>query len=128
MSELCDLPTWVQVSSALLTPAVAVAALSLGVINWQLSVRRRKDDLFDRRYAFYKKLSNRWLNTANWEGTGEDNSMDAEDVISFAIEASFLFGDDIVRHIMSLEQKEHSGSQLFPNQDFVKPFERYLNH
>ncbi len=49
-----------------------------------------------------------------------------EDVVPIAEEARLLFGADIARHILSLEGKEHSGSPDFPNEDFTKPFERYL--
>jgi hypothetical protein len=49
-----------------------------------------------------------------------------EDVVPIAEEARLLFGEDIERHILSLEGKEHSGSPFFPNQDFTSPFENYL--
>lgn len=43
---------WIQILSALLTPTIAVAGIAIGMLNYLHARRKRKDDLFDRRYEF----------------------------------------------------------------------------
>ena len=117
-----ELPACVSTLSALLTPMIAIAAIVLGIFNHWLAVRRRRDELFDRRYEFYRRVRDFWLSTADPAVPPPD----IQEWISVADEASFLFGRDIVEHLVSLENKRHDGSPFFPNDDFVQPFRRYL--
>lgn len=117
---------WISLLSALLTPAIAIAGILIAVLNYQHVRQKRKDDLFDRRYAFYERVRSMWLSTGTGAGLDEDPEIDIESLIPIAEEAQFLFGKDIADHILSLDRKGHSGSPFFPNDDFVKPFEKYL--
>ena len=117
-----ELPAWVNITSALLAPTIAIVALFLGVLNYRLSARRRRDDLFDRRYRFYQQVRDAWLSTAD----PSTRPPDIEDWIPIAEEASFLFGSDIADHLVSLDGRKHSGSPFFPNDNFVEPFRKYL--
>jgi hypothetical protein len=104
-----QLPLWVSVLAALLTPAVAVAAALIAYFNYQMAKRKRSDDLFDRRYAFYKNFRGAWLSTGTGTHPDEDPGLDViEDLAPLADEASFLFGDDIV------PSKRRRTSQLKP--------------
>jgi len=104
------------------TLALTIAGLLFAGLQCWLAFKRRKDDLFDRRYAFYLKIRAAWLSTQD----ESQASADIEDLIPLAEEAGFIFGPDISKHIMSLENARHDGSQFFPNDDFIKPFEKYL--
>lgn len=115
-------PLLVQWLSAILTPIVAIGGLVIAVLNYRHAHRKRKDDLFDRRYEFYRRLRDWWLRTAE----PDQPLVDAEDVIPIAEEARLLFGEDIAQHILSLAGKAHSGSPFFPNDDFTRPFDKYL--
>lgn len=117
-----SVPIWIQWAQGLLTPTIAVIGAWIAVQNYRLARRRRKDDLFDRRYTFYKGVRDWWLRTAE----PDEPPVTVEDVAPLADEAALLFGDDIARHIMSLEGKAHSGSPFFPNDDFTRPFLKYL--
>lgn len=117
---------WIGILSASLTPTIAVAALILGVLQYRLAKQRRKDDLFDKRYAFYNNLRRIWLSTGTGAGPDEKPWIDYEDLIPFAIEAEFLFGKDISDHVMALDQQEHNGHPDFPNEGFIQPFRKYL--
>jgi hypothetical protein len=121
MSEM-TMPIWAQWLQALLTPTIAIAGVVIAVLNHLHARRKRKDDLFDRRYEFYKSVRERWMRT----GEPEQPCLDVDDVVPIAEEAALLFGNDIAQHILSLEGKGHSGSPFFPNDDFTKPFEKYL--
>ena len=119
-------PRWVEVLQALLTPTIAIAGIGVGVLNYLLARRRRMDELFDRRYAFYQRVRRMWMST----GVGAPEDMDpevyAEDLVPMAEEARLLFGKDVAQHIMSLAGPGHQGHPDFPNDAFTAPFERYL--
>jgi hypothetical protein len=104
------------------TLALTIVGLIFTGLQCRLAFKKRKDELFDRRYAFYLKIRAAWLYT-------QDESQPEPDVIDwipFAEEASFLFGDDVAKHIASLADQRHTGAPFFPDADFIKPFEKYL--
>lgn len=51
-----DLPVWAQWFAALAVPIAAVIGVLLGVLNFLLSRRKRRDELFDRRYEAILQL------------------------------------------------------------------------
>lgn len=106
---------------------IAVAALFLGIQNYRLARRRRNDDLFDRRYAFYQRIRSIWLRTGTGAGPEDDPFIDPLDLIPIAEEAEFLFGADIAKHILTLNTGGHSGYPDFPEEDFIAPFRKYLS-
>ena len=57
----CDVSNWVQVIAALLTPAIAIVVATIAFFQWKTNDLKRKNDLFDRRYAFYQGLRRWWL-------------------------------------------------------------------
>lgn len=114
---------WIDLSAAVLTPVVAILGIVFTIRQYQLDCKKRKDELFDRRYAFYQKLREAWLST-HPQGNEQDPTL--EDWIPFAEEAGFIFGKDIQEHILSLADRHHDGSTFFPNEDFAKPFRKYL--
>lgn len=116
----------IALSAAALTPIVAIAGLLIGTLNYRLSVRKRKDELFDRRYAFYQRARRLWLASGDGAAPEVDPELHFEDLVPMAEEASLLFGEDISKHILSLEGKGHRGSPFFPDADFTKPFEKHL--
>lgn len=113
---------WINVLSALLTPTIAIAGSVIAWLQYRTNSQKRKNDLFDRRYNFYQTLEKFWLQSS------DDNCRphDVEDLIPVAMEARMLFGKDIAQHIISLENKAHKGSPFFPDDDFIKPFMKYL--
>ena len=116
----------VDLLAALLTPTIAFAALILGFQNYRLAPRRKQDELFDRRYAFYQRLRSIWVSSGTGARPNEDPNLNVEDLIPIAEEAQFHFGDDIATHILSIEGSGNSGHTAFPNEEFVRPFRRYL--
>lgn len=118
-----SVPTWIQWLSALLTPMIAIAGIAIGVLNYLHARRKRKDDLFDRRYEFYKGVRDWWLKTADLSAP----PIDFEEALAIADEARLLFGEDIAKHILSLVGPgRHPGSPFFPDSDFIEPFVKYL--
>lgn len=112
-----------------------IISILVTYITWQqliISKNKRQDDLFDRRYDFYKRLRSFYLNHFSSQPT----QFDPDSLSSFAEESEFLFGNDIGTHIMSfrhlqfddLHVEEGNDWLLAPTADnyFVQPFKKYL--
>jgi hypothetical protein len=108
------------------TIVVAVAGLIISFLQWQSNQWKRKNDLFDRRYKFFKNIESWWI-SLNTDPDSPDDKVIYEDLIPFAREAKFLFGDDICNHILSLVKMNYSGTPWFASDNFVGPFYKYLS-
>lgn len=107
--------------SAWLGPIVAISTVYMHFSQRHVAKIKRKDDLFDKRYEFYKRIERGWLETYY----DSNPTLDEVDLIPVAIEASFLFGKDIVDHIIGLADRRCS-TPLFVEDEFIKPFNKYL--
>ncbi len=117
----------ISLFAASLSPIVAVIAIYIGVKNYKLTERKRKDDLFDRRYKFLKDFEKAWKTTGQESMGAERACLEWDDLESFVQEAYYLFGKDIADHIRSYEGKSYD--QHFPwvpDSELAKPFNKYL--
>jgi hypothetical protein len=117
----------ITILAASLTPIVAVIGIVSGVKNYKLAIRKRKDDLFDRRYKFLKDFERLWKTTGLESDGATRMCLDWDDIEPFAQEAYFLFGTEIVRHLKSYEGKSYD--RLFPwvpDSELARPFNKYL--
>lgn len=121
-----DSPDILTRLSGWLTVVVAVIGVGFAVLNHLHARRLRTDALFDRRYAFYQRVRDIWLASGTGAPEHQDPELHLEDLIPIAEEARFIFGKDIEEHILGLSRKGHQGSPFFPDDDFVKPFGKYL--
>lgn len=112
-----DLPYWIQVTSALLTPTVAIAAGVIGWLQWRTNETKRKQDLFDRRFDVFKRAASGYSELWS-EMSGTTSSHEWR---YFCIEAGFLFGPDIVQHLKTMDRKRE-----FDLEWFAEPFKRYM--
>jgi hypothetical protein len=112
-----QVPVWAQGLSAFLTPAIAVAVGVISWLQWRTNELKRKQDLFDRRFALYQKAvlyyEEIWSDRA---GTSP-----AYDFNTLYVEASFLFGPDVVEHLKTMTRKTK-----FDIDWFAEPFRRYM--
>jgi len=112
----------IQFLSASLVPIIAILGLLFAWLQWRTNEKKRQNELFNLRYDFYQRVRKAYLSQHD-----ETNPpILAEDWIPLAEEARFLFGKDIEKHISSFADKEVSGHPDFPDDWFVKPFEKYL--
>lgn len=114
--------TWIDILSALLTPSIAVIAVYIAWQQWNTAEKKRKQDLFDKRYAFFKLM---WK---FYEGHIIDPdkvpAVDEEHILDYCFEAEFLFGKDIVKHLMEMPKKQ---AEMHIDYDwFGEPFRKYL--
>lgn len=50
--------TWIDISTALLTPTIAIIAVAIGGLQWWTNRNRLKLELFDKRYEIYDATRN----------------------------------------------------------------------
>ncbi len=117
----------ITVFSALLTPVVALVGIYIGVANYLLQKRKRKDELFDRRYKFLKKFDALYKQTGPENRGAKSPCLEWDDIEPYAQEAEYLFGRDIADHLRSYEGKSHDQNfNWIVDSDLAKPFGKYL--
>jgi len=99
----------------------------IGVKNYKLALRKRKDDLFDRRYKFLKEFEKFWKTTGSESDGATRPFLEWHEIEPWAQEAYFLFGNDIAKHLRSYEGKSFDGIlNWVPDSELAKPFNKYL--
>lgn len=114
---------WVDYLSALLTPTIAIVAAVITYLQWRTNELKRKQELFDRRYAFYQRLRAIYLSIPHLEIPINDN-----DLSDLAEEAQFLFGLEVAKHIVEIERRKIPEQVVHGLVDdwFIEPFKKYL--
>jgi hypothetical protein len=107
----------ITILSALLVPTLAIAGGIIAWLQWRTNERKRKQDLFDRRFALYLKAVSYYEEIwSEQAGTSPDY-----DWKTLYVEASFLFGPDIEAHLETMNRNEK-----FDIRWFALPFRRYM--
>lgn len=112
-----------EIIAALSTPCIALVAVFYTRSQARTDEIRRKQELFDIRYAFYQKIRSVYLSIAQ-----SSEPIDETDFFDFAEEASFLFGEDVAKHIVNIADHEIPAQVEHGIIDdwFVLPFKKYL--
>ncbi len=110
-----------EVYFAIITAIVGTLGIIFTCLQFILARNKRKDDLFNLRYEFYRSVSNIWI--ASYDKGNAP--LDITDLMPISEKAEFLFGKEVSKHILSLENKRAT-HDLFPDDDFSKPFRKYL--
>ncbi|AZA91775.1 Uncharacterised protein [Chryseobacterium nakagawai] len=124
MEDFTQLAT---IFAAYLTPTIAIIGSVLAIQNYRLAKRKRRDELFDRRYKFLLEFEKLWKTTGDPQKGATRMCLEWDDIAPFAQKAYYLFGEDIAEHLKSYEGK--SFDQNFPwvpDQNLAKPFAKYL--
>ncbi|ALR29297.1 hypothetical protein ATE47_01555 [Chryseobacterium sp. IHB B 17019] len=117
----------ITISAAFLTPTVAIIGIYIGIKNYKLQIRKRKDDLFDRRYQFLQDFEELWKTTGPESLGATRMCLEWDDIAPYAQKAYYLFGNDIVQHLQSYEGKSYDRTfPWVPDSELAKPFDRYL--
>jgi len=109
-----------------MTVALTISVLNLvaascmavfAVLTYRTAIQKRKDDLFDRRYKFYRELEKAYCANPVY---------DNPDFEALSDEAKFLFGDDIAKLIKSFCKRISSEATVCFPKEISKKFEKYL--
>jgi hypothetical protein len=99
----CLLPCWLQVSQALLTPAIAILAVVIAFFQWKTAHQRAVIDQFDRRMKFYtgcRDVLHRLVLSPN--ATTDDNGHEFKRT---SADAEFLFPPKVLEHLKNVENE-----------------------
>ncbi|MER8581727.1 hypothetical protein NKG95_24060 [Mesorhizobium sp. M1423] len=97
-----NLPQWVQILQALLTPVIALAVGFIAYRQWRTAHSRLVLDLFEKRLAVYER-TRRAVSVVNTHGKA---SPDAEaDLLAAMNSAEFLFGKDVRDYLQKLWER-----------------------
>ena len=131
-----DLPIWAQWFAALAVPIAALVGILLGALNYVLSQKKRKDELFDKRYDHFKLLWRLYIekNGSDFIADGEHIYRDGFNWDYHAIQAGFLFGEDVEKHVRSFNRgpkvdlpvEKERWQHVAPSAWFTRPFKPYL--
>lgn len=115
--------TIIELTGAITTPCIALIAVYYTRSQSRTDEARRKQELFQIRYNFYLKVRKIYLSIAE-----SSELVDETDFFDLAEEASFLFGDDISKHIVNIAKHKIPEQVRYGIIDdwFVKPFIKYL--
>jgi hypothetical protein len=115
-------PVWIQILSAMLTPTIAIAGGVIAWLQWRTAERRRKQDLFEKRWEFFKRARKVYEQGPR---APDGYVYHAEDFQYLAEEATFLFGPDIEALIWSFGG--HFGENQTKDMSwYVTPFKKYM--
>jgi hypothetical protein len=112
----------IDIINASITSITALALAMIAYRQWRTADNLRKQNLFDKRYNLYIRL---WkLYSSHIENPNDFAPLDFTDVLDYTHEATFLFGNDIVKLILSMPDKQLS--MVLDYDWFSKPFEKYM--
>lgn len=117
------MPKWVQLLQALLTPAIALAVAAIAFFQWRTAERKRRQDLFDKRFEYFKRAQS-WYKEVML--SDRSPGYGSHEIRDFAIEAEFLFGLDIGAHMREVAKGAGSGTNQYSFDWFAGPFKKYL--
>ena len=112
--------SWIEILTALLTPTIACCAVLIAWQQWRTAERKIKQDLFNKRYAFFKRM---WTIFASRIGEPEGPIEDTI-LLDYVHEAEFLFGEDIVNHLFKIPEKQ--AENCLDYDWFSSPFKKYM--
>jgi hypothetical protein len=102
-----DLPIWAQWFAALAVPIAATVGVGLGILNYQLQVRKRRDEIYDKRFEFYHEFTRQMLKKLREVEEYDVASANAEldDFINeWAAKAKFLFPGHVRQGLLGLKR------------------------
>lgn len=113
----------VQVLASIATPCIALIALLYARMQAHTNEIKRKQELFNLRYAFYQRIRTLYVDIAHSQEPVNDLIL-----YDLAEEASFLFGDDVAKHIVSISDRKIDSQVEYGIVDdwFINPFKKYL--
>ena len=90
------LPDWVQYLQALSTPAIALLAAVIGIMQWRTSHQRAVLDLFDKRWETYRSLGQHIAEVLQHGSVSEKTYID---YLRTKDRAEHLFGPEVTKYL-----------------------------
>lgn len=97
-----QIPLWVQVFTALLTPTIAIGVAAIGWLQWRTAHQRVLLDLFERRMAVYDAAAEA-IRPITVHGSVRAQNSDFE-LLKVMRQAEMLFGKDVNDYLRELRK------------------------
>ena len=120
-------PHWTAYVSSFLTPIIAVVGILIAYRQWRTARDKLKHELFDRRYAIFEAVRDLCEFIFVEE---RPKNFDSSRVRFAALEARWLFNDDVSKYITALNEKfvELAIATMILDEYIEKyPLSRYLS-
>jgi hypothetical protein len=110
------LPTWITYLQALSTPAIAVLAAVIGIMQWRTAHQRAVQDLFDKRYDAYNRIRSIIVEVVTDGTTDPDRRLE---FLRRTDRAQFLFGSEVTEYFATVYQllAEHEYAESLMKED-----------
>jgi hypothetical protein len=116
------LPYWIQLLQALATPAIALLAVVIGLMQWRTNHQRAALDLFDKRWDMMDKLRTAMLEVAK---DGKISINAAGQFAELVRRAALLFGPEVREYLESIRDvikshyiaQQHLAAHPEPSED-----------
>lgn len=96
-----EVPAWIQVLQALLTPAIALGVGIIAFLQWRTAHQKVMLDLFDRRLEVYRQV---WEAVGSVVRSGRGDGKSEMAIMQAADKAMFLFGTDVSDYLKDLSE------------------------
>lgn len=93
---------WVDITSALLTPVIAIIGISVAILQWRINRSRFRHELFEKRYAIYEATL---LYLGQLMRTAKMDEVERITFLQNTKGAFVLFDDKIVNYLKELHEK-----------------------
>jgi len=93
---------WVDITSALLTPVIAIIGIGIAILQWRINRSRLRHELFEKRYAIYEATL---LYLGQLIRTAKMNDVERVTFLQNTKGAFVLFDDEIVKYLKTLHDK-----------------------
>lgn len=124
----CSLPIWVQVASALSTPAVALIVAWIAWRQWRTAREKLVLDLFEKRWEIFH-VAEAAVGLVIRDGDARENDA-IRDVAVLRSKASFLFGDEVEKYLGDLQKRMAQiglANDMMASHNHEKPWPKIKN-
>src|SRR5262245_35198384 len=97
-----NLPEWVQYLQALSTPAIALLAAVIGIMQWRTSHQRAVLDLFDKRWETYRNFGQLIAEVLQRGSVSEQTYVD---YLRTKDRAEHLFGPEVTKYLNDVQEQ-----------------------
>jgi len=106
MTQILDIPTWIQILSALLVPLIAFVTTTIIILQYKLAKQRWRLDLYDKRYAAYWTTIEYLSNIVTKKQlTYEEFKALRTKFLRNSKDKEFLFGEDVQQFLHLLYER-----------------------
>lgn len=115
---------WIDISSALLTPAIAIAGIAIGIFQWRLSKAKFRHEQFDRSFAMFEAIRTYLVSISS---AGYPTQDDQRKFLGSTAGSRFVFSESISKFVSEIWERSIDLETLHSEIDGLQGNERAEN-